>query len=207
MLKCFIIITVLFSINISYADEDYSTVKGDWKIIKLGDTKDVVYAKLKYLEDKKEIEIHRGYKEIEISYISSVMFEYDYIDVSFEFFENKLYKITIEFRNYLADEAENAIKPFILNKIKPMFTKLYGKPYQSYGFPDILSIDSGYINYTDKWIIKQNNLSKEIIIGVSNSSYKYFVRIYIIDSELNKQYLKDQEAKSKSNVDKTSKDF
>lgn len=178
--------------------KDYSNVKGDFKILVLGDLSETIQQKLDYLIGKGEATLkYSGYE-----FFYTMVFD-SKVEGFLEYFQDKLYKISISFPKQTADHINTDIKSTIENSIKPMFLKLYGKPTNTYDFPTILTLQDGYMTSCYKWVLEK----KTIYVGITADEFQYNAEIKIIDNGLNKAKQDFDKQEKQKSQEKSTSDF
>jgi len=205
MKKIIIAISLLILMSIPVIaddnEQDYSTIKGDYKIICLGDTKDVVMNKIKYLKKQKEMtENPFGYTVKILDTTCRVRFNY---------YNNRLQQINIILvKFYYIDDFNNTMRNFIENQLNPMFEDLYGEPTTNYNYPNILECTNGYITYIAIW-----DIDKKIIktgIGESrmgSGKIVYQPIITISDKEITNAQQQEENDSQSDMINNAKKDF
>lgn len=158
--------------------EDYSNIKGDFKILYLGDTKEVVDAKIKYLKRKKEI-----FNDRTLDYATTILNRYAFFEL--QYFDNKLTSIYFRFYDEYYPDQYDEFKKFV-NEIITNFYDLYQKPIPEYKIPLDGEIEYYYQDYIFNTLVLEK---KTISFGVYMLKTKLFKRYYnaifiISDNEL-----------------------
>ena len=194
----------------------FSKTKEDFKCIKLGDHREILWKKLKYLDETGEIKCYGNlYKWFWKSspYVKKNEHN-DWNGISYNFInyttdivlyllegEDKLYKILIFFPYKTADYYDTDIKQQYFASVK-LFSNKYGKPKYN-NRPEFFKMKSRYIIFGAEWDLE----NKKILIGISSSSFKYSCQIMIIDKKLEAKIEAKQKRIEKINIDKTVDDF
>lgn len=177
---------------------DYSIIKGDFKIICLGDTKEIVKDKINYLLERKEI------SKRFLGYGTEILGKYAYI--FFYYDNNKLYKILFYFTNrYYGGQYFTELKSFH-EQVKSMFVELYGQPTTENDYPKNVGKE---ISITNEWRLDKKN----IVLGIINSGWGSFYRntyatnFYIIDSHMVGQVSNQKSEEQEKQIEDSKKDF
>ena len=216
MIKYFISISFLFCLFVLpiSAKDDYSNIKGDWKIIQLGDDNETVIKKLNYLQKKGAFDEYGVFDNFSEDGTYSIvvgcakMFDDKYIGIKLSFTNDKLlYSIIFSFENVKENSYDTIIKNQLYKKIKPMFTKIYGEAIESNDFPDIDYLVDKQLYVTDVWEIKQVNKLKSISIGAFKFGDYYHAQIIILDKNLQNKLLKDKDEALDNTIKNSIDDF
>ena len=165
---------------------------GDYKILILGESEDITAQKFITLAKAGEIKLKNN------SMYTKVL-DYD-VEIYPGFFDKKLYSIELYFPK---SDGNAEVQYMIEDEIKPMFTKVYGKPTHEYDYPEMTELSPGYLSYCYQWILQ----NKTIILGVTEDIAEddpvYSAEIMIFDNKLAKA---KQESKLKNQME-SGKDF
>lgn len=192
---------LLFIFSVTHAGNDYSSIKGDYKILCLGDTRTIVIDKLNYLYSKNEVDPLMDFPGTFFT-VSDIFEDGRLANVSLEYFRDKLYEIRIWGRYFSAMEVDTIIKNILLKRLKPIVIKNYGKPTIEYRYPsafDVLKYDRAVA----KWDLK----TKIITLLVDQYQYEYGPCMVIQDKQLLELKNKEDQITSKKQQEKFKNDF
>jgi hypothetical protein len=193
------LILLVFSFP-AFAFEDYSNVKGDFKIFCLGDSKEICKDKVAYLKNKKEI---RGTLRF-FTYNTSIGKEPVQFRLNFK--EDKLYHIFIAaHRRFGTSDYHYGLKNYYLNIFFPILLSAYGKPTKNLGYPAFFYADG--TNYGSFWQLEKKVIeigikrNSGILSGSGGPSYYAVINIY------NKDHLKENQQQQDVEIKDAAKDF
>ena len=185
-------------------EPEFEKVIGDYKIFCFGDDNKLFDIKIRYLKMKDEISYYwynnsnNSYEYFNATLMGKIARFYP------KFFRDKFYKLNIYFSdNFSSSDFDKKLKNFILNELKPLFIKQYGKPTVDYSYPSILNTSEGYYNYLSKWNLE----NKTIILGVLQRSFEYTPVIEIFDNKLMNEKNKEEEKQKRENQKTSINDF
>jgi hypothetical protein len=190
---------IIFPLQALAAD-DYSNIKGDFKIFCLGDSKEITKAKVAYLKNKKEIRrtLH--------AFIYNTSIGKESVELHFYFKEDKLYNIFIA-SNYTfsIQDYHYRLKSYYLNTLLPILISAYGEPTKDLGYPFFFSADG--TSYGSFWQLEK----KVVDVGVKRNSRHiapsggpaYYAVINIYD----KKYLEEDQKQQDIKINDAAKDF
>ena len=162
-----------------------------YRDIYFGETQSIVEQKCK--NDNKIDEIVPGGYTIEIG-------EYEY-SLTFEYYKGQLYRL--EFTGYRenADYFDTIVKDK-RNEMVKVIEKVYGTADKKNNI-NFLDMKSNYIIWSHIW----NQGDKEIKIGIAESDFNYFPKMYIIYTPLAKQKEEEEKNKKENKINDSSEDF
>lgn len=180
---------------------DYSSVKGDYKILCLGDSRDEVLEKLDYLDSAGEIKKSR-YFTANFFEVKGVFEDSRMTNVALDYYKDKLYQIEFWDRTYSALDVDGFIRHVIYNRLEPMFTDLYGSPTQEWKYPDFADVMK-----QDRPVVRWDLENKILTLLVEEYELKYGPVILIQDKKLLAQKRAEEEEKAVKMQEKTKSDF
>ena len=192
----FLVIFLVLSINAQ--EQDYSGVKGDFKIFLLGDSPDIVKAKIDYLVAKNAVVARYAPHSCVLTVFGEEMY------CGFEFFHDQLQKIALSSWNmHPINDLDGDLEDLILNRIKPSFVEIYGKPTNDYGYPTIFDLREGYVTFVAQWKLPR----KTITLGVMQYKFELGAVIWITDNALTKAKQDEEAAKKQAENQSSKNDF
>jgi hypothetical protein len=157
---------------------DYLEIKGDYKTLCLGDTKEIVLEKVKHLDYTGEINKSNDFPASYFT-VKGVFEDIRETNVSLQYYQDRLYEIKLWSRYYSALDVDGAIKHILLKRIKPLFIELYGEPVKEYKYPDFTKVLK-----QDQPIVVWNSGEKIITLLVEKYQSQYGPVILIQDKAL-----------------------
>jgi hypothetical protein len=154
--------------------------RGDFKTLYLGDSEDIVSQKLNDLADKGEIVLYDD------GAITTNLLNHE-VEVSLDFFDDKLCTIDLSFPQFDVDHINTDIKAMLENEIKPMVTELYGPPTEEDQYPKTPWIIHGYVYQYCKWKLYEMTIGIGVSQDYIEDQYCAEVRIYNDDLEKEKR--------------------
>lgn len=126
----FILLVVALSYTVAFAKYE----KGDYKIFALGDSEKLTKEKYKYLVEIGEL---KGGPNTHTFFETNIAGEKFH---AFTYFYNdQLYEMSFVSEDVTASYYDTTLKSLMVDKIKPIFTELYGPPTNDFGYPKFLN--------------------------------------------------------------------
>lgn len=192
--RLMLFVVLLVALAVTALAEDYD--KGDYKILALGDSRDMVQEKVDYLVETGGLK--GGNNLFAYTEIAGEKFT-----IYLSYYNDLLYRMSFYSEKYNAMRVDTYLKGIMMDKIKPMFAGVYGNPIDDYGYPAFFDLKDGYINFICRW----KDGGKEITIGVSSGDFEYQGVIWMIDTALEAQKEKDEEEAAKNKALESARDF